>query len=239
MQAVNVSHSSAESTVRVVCISDTHCNFPSLPEGDILIHAGDFCQFGTPAEVAQFNTYLGTLPFKHRIVIAGNHDTAFDSEWFALNVRGNPWFASVSPEDTKALLTNCTYLEDSGTTAEGYFIWGSPWVIAGFKGAFVRPDPRFFAQHYARIPETTDILVTHGPPKGILDECADYSLGSQPLLETVQAIRPKVHVFGHIHEGHGTHATSDTLFVNAAICDGEDKPTNNPVVLELPRKPEN
>ena len=188
--------------------------------------------------MVQFNEYLGSLPFKHRIVIAGNHDTAFDSEWFDFNVRGNPWFDSVSPEATKALLTNCTYLEDSGTTAEGYFIWGSSWVLAGFKGAFVRPDPRLFAQHYARIPPSTEILVTHGPPRGILDETCGSSVGSQPLLDKVLEVKPKIHVFGHIHEGHGQLATADTLFVNAAICDGEDKPTNSPVVLELSQKSE-
>ena len=66
--------------LRFVAISDTHNKHADLvvPPGDVLIHAGDVTWGGTLAEVEAFNAWLGTLPHKHKIVVAGNHDFAFD-----------------------------------------------------------------------------------------------------------------------------------------------------------------
>jgi predicted phosphohydrolase len=99
--------------MRLVLISDTHQRHDRLvvPDGDVLVHAGDFSTRGGVEEVARFNAWLGTLPHKHKVVIAGNHDFLFERE----------------PVLARSMLTNATYLEDSGVTIEGVRFWGSPW----------------------------------------------------------------------------------------------------------------
>ena len=99
-------------TVKIVCISDTHGrtddkNFPAIPDGDILLHAGDFTYKGQKEHVFEFNEWLGTLPHRHKIVIAGNHEKILDSK-----LEKNPEVI----EDMRKLLTNCVYLEESEVT---------------------------------------------------------------------------------------------------------------------------
>ncbi len=99
---------------RIVAISDTHSRhnqFVDLPEGDILIHAGDATVQGKFDEVVEFNRWLGTLPYKHKIFVAGNHDFLFEK----------------SPEMARALMSNAYYLQDSFVVLEGLKIYGSPW----------------------------------------------------------------------------------------------------------------
>ena len=114
---------------RFVFISDTHnrtSEMNPLPEGDVLVHAGDFTMAGNPDEVVKFNEYLGSLPHKHKIVIAGNHEVTFDAENYS-----EIWssYSSVKhdPAEVKRNLTNCVYLEDDEVTIEGFRIYGSPW----------------------------------------------------------------------------------------------------------------
>src|SRR5580658_3578813 len=100
-------------SLRIVCISDTHGQHAKLhlPEGDILVHAGDFMAFGDkPREVTDFNQWLGKQTHRHKVVIAGNHD----------------WMFERHPGAAQALLTNAIYLENSGTEIEGLKFWGSP-----------------------------------------------------------------------------------------------------------------
>ena len=93
--------------------------FRSIPEGDVLLHTGDFTMRGNEQEVINFNQWLGSLPHKHKIVIAGNHELSFDPN-FPKGKNGNA-------EKMKALLTNCMYLEDSSVTVYGVKIYGSPY----------------------------------------------------------------------------------------------------------------
>jgi hypothetical protein len=82
-----------------------------VPDGDILIHAGDFMTYGNaPREIIDFNAWLGRQPHPNKIVIAGNHDRLFESH----------------PNPARALVTNGIYLEDSGVELEGLKFWGSP-----------------------------------------------------------------------------------------------------------------
>ncbi|KAK2191092.1 hypothetical protein NP493_61g00012 [Ridgeia piscesae] len=131
--------------VRFVCISDTHAQAEKirtdLPPGDVLIHAGDFTNTGTPNEVMQFNAFLGKLPYRHKIVIAGNHELSFDPHYMTLEekrleldcpIRINPiavkdFLEKKGVSSMKELLTNCVYLEDSEVTICGLRIYGSPW----------------------------------------------------------------------------------------------------------------
>ena len=119
--------------MRMVCISDTHSCVENVeppykvPDGDILIHAGDFTELGEVEKVKEFNRWLGTLPHKHKIVVAGNHDTSFDPSVVAPGKRF--WQQIQHPElhMVKSLLTSCIYLEDDCVTIEGYKIYGTPW----------------------------------------------------------------------------------------------------------------
>ena len=188
--------------MRIIAISDTESRHEqvSLPEGDVLVCAGDITHNGWEREVAGFNEWLGGLGFHDIVVIAGNHDVAFER----------------SPE-TRKLLTNCHYLQDEGVEIGGFKFWGSPWQPVFGNWAFNLRHGKPLADKWALIPEDTDVLVTHGPPFGILDLPGfGNNAGCQELLERVRKIAPQLHVFGHIHESAGTFEEGNTLFVNVA-----------------------
>jgi Icc-related predicted phosphoesterase len=89
-------------------------------------------------------------------------------------------------------------------------------------------------EKWALIPEGTDVLITHGPPFGILDWTArGERVGCEDLLEAVRRVKPRLHVFGHIHEGYGEHEQDGTRFVNASICTEAYQPTNAPIVVDV------
>ena len=213
-----------QTAMRLVCISDTHSlhrQIPDIPDGDLLIHAGDSLGQGSLENVEEFNDWLGSLPHRHKIVIAGNHDRAFED----------------MPEEARAALSNAIYLEDSGVHIEGLYFWGAPWTPAFMDGAFMldRGEP-LFAQ-WQLIPEKTDVLITHGPPRNIGDRISagyrQQNVGCLDLLERIDQLRLKAHVFGHIHEGYGLYRRGRTQLVNASTCNARYEPLNPPVVLDL------
>lgn len=90
---------------------------------------------------------------------------------------------------------------------------------------------------YSQIPPDTDILITHGPPFGILDQASgsgDHQ-GCRALLDRILQLKPKLHVFGHVHGAHGTFMTEDTLFVNAALLGLDGDINEAPIVIQIPR----
>lgn len=191
--------------MKIICISDTHNLQKNLkiPDGDMLIHAGDMTCVGGIDEINEFNEWLGRLPHQHKIIIAGNHDLYFEEE----------------PVKAKLLITNAIYLEDSGITIEGLKIWGSPISPNYQNWAFNRERGEVIKKHWDMIPEDTDILITHCPPFGILDfDAKGKPEGCEELLKIVQQkINPRLHIFGHLHDAHGQIKIGETLFVNAAI----------------------
>jgi len=205
--------------IKIVCISDTHSLHRdlSIPDGDILIHAGDLTRYGSFEDLYDFNKYLGSLPHSHKIVIAGNHDFCFESE----------------PQTCAALLTNCTYLQDQAVTIHGIKFYGSPWQPWFYNWAFNLHRGAEIKEKWDLIPQDTDVLITHGPPYGRGDKTFYNELvGCQDLLLAVKRIRPKLHVFGHIHEGAGISGTTHTTFINASSCNLQYKPVNPPVVYD-------
>jgi Icc-related predicted phosphoesterase len=203
--------------LRIVCISDTHelHRELSVPDGDLLIHAGDFTVFSEqPSKYREFDQWLGGLPHLHKVVVPGNHD-----------------FLLEEPRE-RAVIKNATLLVDSGVEVAGLRIWGSP-VTPLYGGAFGMSNATDRKRHWAQVPVGTDILVTHGPPFGILDHPAGTQRkeGCPELLEAVLRVKPRLHVFGHIHYGYGTQPTDTTLFVNAAVFTADD--LKKPIVLEL------
>jgi len=206
--------------VKIVCLSDTHTFHDDIdvPDGDILIHAGDFTIAGEVREIAAFNHWLGTLPHKHKIVIAGNHD----------------WLFQRSPTLARSLMTNATYLEDSLVEVEGLKIYGSPWQPWFMDWAFNLQRGDEIRRKWDLIPDDIDILITHGPPYFFLDETpGGQRVGCEELAEYVVRLKPKLHIFGHIHHSYGTFTKGSIRFINASTCDEAYRPVNRPAVVSI------
>lgn len=208
-------------SIRIVIISDTHGHHDfEVPPGEVLIHAGDGCKRGSLDEARSWGEFLAAQPHPHKIAIAGNHDRCFESE------------PALAREQLPASLT---YLCDSGCELEGLRFWGAPWQPWFLSWAFNLPRGPELARKWGLIPEHTDVLVTHGPPMGVLDRTyAGEPVGCEELRAAVARVRPRLHVFGHIHEGYGAEALAGTLFVNASICTLAYRPDNPAVVVDLP-----
>uniref|UniRef100_A0A914YRM1 Calcineurin-like phosphoesterase domain-containing protein n=1 Tax=Panagrolaimus superbus TaxID=310955 RepID=A0A914YRM1_9BILA len=222
--------------IRFVCISDTHEKMadllPRIPPGDVLIHCGDFTDYGEKEQILKFNEELGTLPHKYKIVIAGNHEFGFEGneDWVLRNQR----FKGKGTDKGYELLTNCIYLHDSNVTLYGINIYGSPWHPKnGF--SFYQKRGEEILQRWNQIPVNTDILLTHVPPLGHGDSVNGIRTGCAELLNTVEKrVEPKYHIFGHIHESPGISTNKKTFFINAASCDRLRRIANNPIVFDFP-----
>eukprot|EP00947_MAST-08B_sp_MAST-8B-sp1_P005509 g5509.t1 len=250
---------------RFVCISDTHgmdgkMDPASIPDGDVLIHAGDFTNTGEKRQVLALSEFFAKLPHEHKIVIAGNHDVTFDPPYYEQKWKRfhrKPYDAAAC----RAALTNCTYLEGEAaavtvsSNGSTYKFYGAPWQPEFCDWAFnCDRGPTAIGKHWDKIPAGLDVLVTHGPPLGHGDRCVDGRLvGCDDLLRAVRRTRPRFHVFGHVHEGYGTtHVEwgeegeaggagvagegqgklgTSTTFINASTCTFQYKPTNPPVVF--------
>eukprot|EP00123_Amoebidium_parasiticum_P015854 comp23176_c1_seq1/m.37550 comp23176_c1_seq1/g.37550 ORF comp23176_c1_seq1/g.37550 comp23176_c1_seq1/m.37550 type:complete len:298 (-) comp23176_c1_seq1:28-921(-) len=226
-------------TIRLVCISDTHGFVDKIyiPPGDILIHAGDFTNTGHPSDVEKFDAWMASLPHKHKLVIAGNHDLTFDEDaypmlWDRFHKRCFDF------RKTRALLKNCTYLEDSGVTIQGYKFWGSPWQPEFCNWAFNLKRGRHLKDKWDLIPSDTEILITHGPPVGFRDMIYTANrVGCVDLHMAVRnRIRPLYNIFGHIHEAYGMCTDGTTTYINASTCTMQYGPTNPAVIVDLPVK---
>lgn len=210
--------------MRLVIVSDTHDQYHyTVPDGDVLIHCGDFTLDSTRDEFERFNDWCARL--SHRVIaISGNHESALQE--------ATPY--------GKLLLPNCIYLEDSGVEIGGVKFYGSPWTPWFYDYAFNfgRYDDAQARRTWAKIPEDTDVLITHGPPHGRLDMLPrdKEHVGDRHLRERVDAIKPALHAFGHIHVARGVLPTKETLFVNAAMCNEQYHLVRKPVVVDLERR---
>jgi Icc-related predicted phosphoesterase len=213
--------------LRVVLISDTHGlhKWLDVPDGDLLIHAGDFSRGqGSLDQVRDFNAWLGTLTHTHKVVIAGNHDWPMQ------------WKHTVNRAEE--MLCNCTYLKDSSVTVRGFKVYGSPWQPTFCNWAFNLPRCGLeLLSKWAAIPDDTDILVTHGPPMRINDHTEDnVGAGCELLANRVERLSNlSLHVFGHIHEAYGQTRIGENgpLFVNASVVNLQYQLVNAPVVIDL------
>jgi Icc-related predicted phosphoesterase len=208
--------------MRIVALSDTHSLHGKLtvPPCDLLIHAGDFSSHGRVEDTVDFLQWLERQPAKHRVLVAGNHDLfveAHAAEWERM-LRAYP---------------GIVYLQDSGCEIDGLRVWGSPITPRFFDWAFMRDRGHAIRKHWDLIPDDVDILITHGPPRGIGDRNDRGDLcGCADLAERVFAVDPRLHVFGHIHEGRGEYRLPDrrTRFVNVASV---YRALREPAVIDL------
>lgn len=178
----------------ILHISDTHGKhhlFNDMPEADVIVHTGDITEDGTEEEVLEFIAWFENLPYKHKIFIAGNHDSCL----YKANIEGLP--------------NNVHYLCNDSVTINKIKFYGVP--------MFLQDDlDGNFTELYSRIPYDTDVLLTHQPPLGILDESEGINFGDRDLYKRVFEVMPIFHLFGHIHSGEETNCSRRVRFSNAA-----------------------
>lgn len=218
---------------RYVLLSDTHSlhSQVKIPDGDVLLHSGDFCNKGTEAELRDFNEWMGSLPHKHKVAIAGNHDKICEKF-----IPGNKYGSVVSREKQAELTSNFIYLQDSWVVIEGKKIYGSPWQPEYYDWSFNLPRNGWqLKQKWKAIPNDTNILLTHGPAYDILDLTKRGDKSGCELLRAriAELSQLKLHLCGHIHEAHSSTELNSIKFVNASICTLEYKPLNKPFVIDL------
>ncbi|MBI4759847.1 MAG: metallophosphatase domain-containing protein [Chloroflexota bacterium] len=204
--------------MKIVAFSDTHGRRPwfNIPDGDVLVFAGDMTLHGRLDEVVKFNEFLGSLPHTHKLVIAGNHDMCFEAQ----------------PDESRARLSNAIYLQDESVTIQGVKFYGTPWQPIFRDMAFNLPRESLRVK-WEHIPPETDVLITHTPPYGHHDRTFFGSrVGCRELLEAVGHIQPALHIFGHIHEAFGQSTNGRTVFANVSICNLFYIPMRRPVVFE-------
>lgn len=220
---------------RITCISDLHGFFPKLDGGDLLIVAGDLTAFDTEIEYLKFYEWLSYQEYKKIIFIAGNHDNWLEKNRSAFD------------------LGKIEYLCDSGIEFEGLKIWGMPWSLT-FEGISPRCTAFTCTEDEMRdkcdmIPDDTDILISHGPPFGILDgipasipDGSKWFCGSHNLYNRLHEIinigrhRMKAVIFGHIHEHGGKKRWEPYFgcdFINASIVDERYRHIHKPVEIEI------
>lgn len=213
--------------MKITFISDTHTkhNMLNLPGGDVLIHAGDIMNSGWGmSDITAFLNWFQKQDYDELIFIAGNHDRKFEND----------------PLDVKELLEQyplITYLQDSWVEVEGVKIYGSPWQPEFCNWAFNLPRRGdALKEKWDSIPADTDILITHGPPQGHLDTSGppynEPNLGCELLRVKVDELKPKFHVFGHIHGGAGYKEHSGTHFINASILNEAYTQVNNGITVD-------
>lgn len=212
--------------MKLVCISDTHSlhkQLPPLPDGDVLIHAGDFSSLGYLHEVRNFTEWFQSQPHKHKIFIAGNHD-------------GMPYKEpALFREVVKEYAPDVIYLENSGVELEGVKFYGSPITPTFFNWYFMKNRGLDIKQVWNAIPMDTQVLITHGPPWDTLDECPNGDIaGCEELRAKVDIMSMlKAHIFGHIHGQHGIFERNNTLYVNASSCTENYLPRHLPHVITI------
>lgn len=201
--------------MRIIHISDTHSfhlQLSNFPKADIIIHSGDVSMAGSSIEVIDFIQWFGELDYRYKILIGGNHDCSLDG-------KDRKIIQSFLPD-------NCFYLYNSGVTIDGINFWGIPFFFSNdLNGDSI--------EVMAKIPQETNILITHRPPIGVLDSAANITYGCSDLLEAVSNIRPKYHLFGHIHAAYGIEKSKHTTFVNASLVDENYKLRNRPFLFDF------
>ena len=218
--------------MRIICCSDTHGLHHELDEDlralgyddeTIIIHAGDCTKVGKPYELSAFLNWFSNLPYKYKVFIAGNHDFCLEPSLSAIP----PIYPDIVQEyKDKGVI----YLMDQMIEIEGIRIYGSPWQPEFFDWAFNVKRGDAIAKKWASIPEGLDILITHGPVFGILDDTyTGMRVGCEELYKKVIAVKPKYHICGHIHYGYGMKEFNGTTFINAASLGENYKYQNKPI----------
>lgn len=200
--------------MRIVALSDTHMfqqDLGVLPDGDMLIFAGDLLRGGTQEELKHTAPWLQAQPHRHKLFVAGNHDRCFEDD----------------PSQAKMILGKTIhYLQDEWVTLNGLTFYGSPWQPAFNDWAFNLQRGAPLRRKWSKIPDHTDILITHGPPKGYGDASPTAGRhGCDDLLNALDRVQPLLHLFGHIHNDGGCWTRGATTLANVTTWESERAPS--------------
>lgn len=202
--------------IDILHLSDTHGqhkNLKSLPEADVIVHSGDFTFAGSEEEAYDFMNWFCNLPYKHKIFIAGNHDMCM-----------------YGADHIDGLSRNVHYLYNNSVVIDGIKFYGIPMFMedcmAGNLDVFIN-----------NIPDDTDVLITHMPPKGTCD-LANYGKGPEhrgnaTLAELLKKLHPTCHLFGHEHDAYGKTIKENVIYSNACVVDSRYNLINNPTIINI------
>lgn len=205
--------------MKICFISDTHNSHSriTIPECDLIVHTGDATFQGYEHELVEFNHWIKSLnkPF---IFVPGNHDRMFENHEHL----------------ARAIVKDAIVLINQSYEFKRFKFYGSPVTPFFHNWAFNRLRGPDIKRYWADIPVKTEILLTHGPAMGIMDEARGHKLGCEELRIRLGNLKKlKIHAFGHIHEGYGSEMHKNVWHVNASICDGKYKPINKPILIEM------
>jgi len=212
--------------MKILHLSDTHCQHDKIiipNDIDLVIHSGDFSSrkdaIRNEKESSDFIDWFSSLDIRHKVLVAGNHDTSIQARL-------------ITPEEIEN--RGIIYLENASVKIEGLLVWGSPYTPLYGEWAFMKREEEL-ASVWQSIPDDADIVITHGPPRGMLDLTFDadrsgtpyYRLcGSESLADRIDEVKPALHCFGHIHNSpQGTHVLNagtrlkagyDTIYSNGS-----------------------
>lgn len=235
--------------MKIVHISDTHCSLHEIPvpDGDLLIHSGDATYMGTQPQLFDFMRLYSAMPHALKLFVGGNHDFGLESD--------PGLYAKLMADIGIVYLDNsCATIDREKLTVEmGYnpgpnkiTVYGSPITPEFGRWAFMKERGPEIKRYWDMIPKV-DILVTHGPPYGILDAVnrgsrSDVRLGEtgphiehvgcEDLLEAVRRVKPRYHLFGHLHGSWGQVKVGETTFFNSACMDEVYEPRHPAQVFE-------
>lgn len=202
--------------IDILHLSDTHGqhkNLKSLPEADVIVHSGDFTFAGSEEEAYDFMNWFCNLPYKHKIFIAGNHDMCM-----------------YGADHIDGLSRNVHYLYNNSVVIDGIKFYGIPMFMEdcmdGNLDVFIN-----------NIPDDTDVLITHMPPKGTYD-LANYGKGPEhrgnaTLAELLKKLHPTCHLFGHEHDAYGKTIKENVIYSNACVVDSRYNLINNPTIINI------
>ena len=202
--------------MKIVAVGCTHASELDIviPSGDVLIHTGDYTGMNSFSELTRLNAWFGKQPHKIKLLCPGNHDEVYES----------------APALAKKMLSNAQVLIDEAITIRGLKFYGTPWQPYYNNWSFNVQDPKKRAALFKKIPKDTNVLITHCPPRTILDA----GLGDPELAKRLDNLKHlKYHIFSHIHGAYGTLIKDGVTFVNCSILDDNYSVTNEPVVLEV------
>jgi len=200
--------------LKITHISDTHgkhLNFThSIPtDTDVIVHSGDFLEYNLPEEAKSFFAWFRSIPGRHKILIGGNHDYLLDPE--------NNLYEEMD-------LTGIHFLTGQSIEIDGMTFYGDSQVLMkdyAYGSAFSYQDENEGETIWSKIPDNTQVLITHGPPFDILDKVEHYDktkrLGCKALKKRIEDLTElKLHLFGHVHQARGNKLINGVQFSNAA-----------------------
>jgi len=205
--------------MKIIAFSDTHWFHSGLeiPKCDVLIFAGD-ANIGSERRMNDFVDWLNSQSAKHKIFVAGNHDSFCEA---------------IGINYCKEFFGKIHYLINESIVIKGVKIWGSPYSVEYNNWSFMEYDSEL-AGLWNTIPDETDIVITHGPCKGILDKSTldGRHCGSDSLRDKLKRIKPKIHICGHLHSAHGHYTDYVTDYYNVSVLNDKYELTYKPTVIE-------